>query len=67
MTREELLEKKKLLLDCIPDTISEFLYYDRKDDNELSPSDVEELLSSGVITVDEIVEGFRKALEACNV
>jgi dTDP-4-amino-4,6-dideoxygalactose transaminase len=55
---------KKLILNTIKDLCSNFLYYDRKEDEELSIEDLNNAVKSGVITVDEMVDEFRKNLEA---
>lgn len=54
---------KKLVLTTVEDLVSNFLYYDRKDDEELPRGSIEELIAQGEITVDEIVDRFRSELE----
>jgi hypothetical protein len=54
--------KQELLLDTITDLVSDLLYYDRKEDEELSADDIEDLLHNGGITIDEMVEKFRECL-----
>jgi hypothetical protein len=54
--------KKQIILGTISDLCIDFLYYDRKEDENLSPEQLEEAIKSGVITIDEIVEQFRKRL-----
>lgn len=44
----------------ISDLISNFLYYDRKEDEELPVGAIEDSISSGETTVDEIVSQFRE-------
>ena len=53
---------KQLVFATISDTVGRFLYYDRKEDDELPNGAIEEMLSNGQITFDEIVEAFRKEL-----
>ncbi len=54
---------KKTILDTISDLCSSFLYYDRKDDEELTMEQLNEAVKSGEITIDEMVDEFRKHLE----
>lgn len=46
----------------ICDLVSDFLYYDRKEDEELPVGAIEELIENGDISVDEIVGIFREEL-----
>jgi hypothetical protein len=55
-------EKRLLFLANVTDLVSSLLYYDRKEDEELTRDDVEVLLESGRITIKEIVEMFEKTL-----
>lgn len=45
------------------DLMADFLYYDRKEDEDLPRGAIESALLSGVITVDEILNIFRAELE----
>lgn len=54
---------KKRILDTLDDLMSNFLYYDRKEDCDLEVGDIERAIEEGVITVDEMVEAFRAHLE----
>ncbi len=54
---------KQLILDTISDLCASFLYYDRKEDEELSAKDIYESVKSGEITIDEMVDAFRKHIE----
>ena len=54
---------KQIILDTIQDLCSNFLYYDRKGDEELSAEQLNEAVMSGEITIDEIVSEFKKHLE----
>jgi hypothetical protein len=47
----------------IIDMVSNFLYYDRKEDEELPVGAIEEAVRSGALSVDEIVSRFRTELE----
>ena len=54
---------KKKILDTISDLCSDFLYYNRKEDEDLSMEQLNESVKSGIITIDEMVAEFRKHLE----
>jgi len=54
---------KQQILDTITDLCSNFLYYDRKEDEDLSAEDIKDAVKSGEITIDEMVEEFRKHLK----
>lgn len=54
---------KQDILNTISDLCKDFLYYDRKDDEQLSFDDLKYAVSSGKITIDEMVSEFRKHLE----
>ena len=54
---------KQLILDKISDLCSDFLYYDRKEDEDLSIKQLKSAVESGEITVDEMVDEFRRNLE----
>lgn len=50
--------KRLLLLASARDAASQLLYYDRKEDEELTPDDVDELISTGAVTLAEITAAF---------
>jgi hypothetical protein len=55
--------KRQTILNTVQDLVSDFVYYDRKEDEDLSTDQMNEAIETGVITVDEIVAEFRKHLE----
>ncbi len=55
-------DETKIVFDTVDDLVSSFLYYDRKEDEDLPVGRVQELIQAGVITVDQIVERFRRGL-----
>lgn len=61
---EQASKVKELILGTIKDDVSNFLYYDRKEDEHLSVEVLNESVKSGVVTVDEMVNAFRKGLES---
>lgn len=54
---------KKLILATISDLCINFLYYDRKEDEELGVDELKNAVKDGEITIDEMVNEFRKNLE----
>lgn len=56
--------RRQLIIDTIDDLVSSFLYYDRKEDEDLPRDEIEDAVKSGEITVDEMSECFRTKLEA---
>ena len=54
--------KRTLILLNIADLATNFLYYDRREDDELSFDDIQNSITSGDITIDEMAEAFREAL-----
>jgi hypothetical protein len=59
MTTEETLEH---ILGSVEDLVSNFLYYDRKEDEDLPVGKIEEMIKDKNISADELVERFRQAL-----
>lgn len=54
---------KELILSNVRDLVSDFLYYDRKEDEDLSSEDIGAAIGSGEVTIEELVEAFRKELK----
>ena len=54
---------KQQILNTISDLCSDFLYYDRKEDEDLSMEQLNQAVNSCEITIDEMVNEFRKHLE----
>jgi len=54
---------KQTILNTIEDLVSNFVYYDRKEDEDLSQEDLEQAVKTGVITVDEIIEKFAEKIK----
>ncbi len=53
---------KDVILNAVDDLVSSLLFYDRKEDEDLSIEDIEGAFADGTITVDEVVEKFRASL-----
>lgn len=58
----EKMSNKKTIEGTITDLVTDFLHYDRKEDEDLPMGAIEEAVRSGEITIDEMVEVFRKGL-----
>lgn len=56
------LKTKQNILDRVSDLVADFLYYDRKEDEELSDEQLHNAFIDGTVTVDEVVECFRNDL-----
>lgn len=54
---------KEKILNLIKDLCSDFLYYDRKEDSEISVDQLIYAVNDGEITIEEMVQEFRKNLE----
>lgn len=54
---------KELILNNIKDLVSDFVYYDRKEDEELNAEQLREAIGNGTISIDEIVAQFRETLQ----
>lgn len=54
---------KKDILSRVGDLVSNFLYYDRKEDEELPVGAIDDAIKDGVISVDEIVNKFSQQLK----
>ncbi len=54
----------ELIKGYVRDLVGSFMYYDRKEDEDLPVGYINEAVKSKEITIDEIVEEFRKSLTA---
>lgn len=54
---------KEQILGAVRDLVSDFMYYDRKEDEDLPLYAIEDALDAGIVTIDEIVAEFRGQLE----
>ncbi|RKZ09779.1 hypothetical protein DRQ25_05170 [Candidatus Fermentibacteria bacterium] len=55
--------RKETILVTIGDVVINLVYYDRKEDEDLSVNDFDSAVEEGEITVLEMVEAFQKRLE----
>lgn len=58
------LEKtlRQKILNVAVDLMGDFMYHDRKEDSSLPEGAIEHAIKDGIITVEEIMEVFRKGL-----
>lgn len=56
------MDTKELILATVDDLVADFLYYGRKNDEELSVEQLGSALDSGDVTIVELVDRFRTAL-----
>lgn len=56
-------EKVAYLRLVVSDLVSDFMYYDRKECEELPRGEIERLIEVGAVTVDEIVGMFSSAMK----
>jgi hypothetical protein len=55
--------KREIILDTVSDLVGRFMYYGRKEDEELPLGAIEEQIKAGQITVEEIVAQFESQLK----
>lgn len=53
---------KSLILDTFTDYISNFMFYDRHEDEELPYGAIENAISDGKITIDDLCDKLREQL-----
>lgn len=53
---------RDIILGTVCDMVADFLFYDRKNDDELPEGAIEQALAEGVVTVEEIISTFEKEL-----
>lgn len=56
--------RRQLILTHVADLVSDFLYYNRKEDEDLPVGAIQDAVGEGEITADEIVAKFRECLES---
>jgi hypothetical protein len=56
---------KEIIFNTIDDLISDFIYYDRKEDDELPRGKIEETIKKGDVTKEEIINEFVRILNEC--
>lgn len=56
--------RRELIRDTLDDLVSNFLYYDRKEDEDLPRGAIDEAVVTGEVSLDELVGWFRELLDA---
>lgn len=56
------MNTKERILGTVDDLVSDFLYYDRKEDEDLPNGAIDTAIEKGEVTIDEIVDKFRGCL-----
>ena len=64
MAKEEEIvkSKKEYLMGAVDDLVLDLVYYNRKEDEDLSREDVDEMFRNGEVTPKEIIDAFSKEL-----
>ncbi len=57
------MTRRETILDTVDDLVSDFLYYDRKEDEDLPRGEIEAAIEAGEVTIDDLVARFRDGLE----
>lgn len=53
---------KEEVLCAADDAARKFIFYDRKNDEDLAVGDIQKAVKNGEVTIDEIVEKFKERL-----
>jgi hypothetical protein len=53
---------KTLVLNSVSDLVTNFIYYDRKDDSELTSDMLFDAIDMNIISLDEIIDHFSSEL-----
>ncbi len=56
------MSRRELILAVVSDAVTDLMYYDRKEDEELPRGAIEEAVAAGEITYEEMVDKFREEL-----
>lgn len=56
--------RRDIILACVSDMVTDLLYYNRKEDEELPVGAIEEAVAAGEVSVDEILKMFEENLRA---
>ncbi len=54
---------KHEILIRVNDLVKDFVYYDRKEDENLPVGEIEKAIKEGTVTIKEILDAFSKALK----
>lgn len=53
---------KTVVLGVMKDTMADFLYYNRKGDQDLKVGEIEEAIANGAVTIEELCDVVRTEL-----
>lgn len=56
------MPSRALILGVIEDTVSNFLWYDRKYDEDLPCGEIEKAIARGEITIEDMVQEFERVI-----
>ena len=56
------MDRREKILAALDTTVANFLYYDRKEDEDLPRGEIEEALANGETSIGELVTWFEVAL-----
>ena len=59
------MSRRESIINTVKDLASAFMYYDRKEDEELPVGEIESAINNNEITVDEIVGVFKTEIDSC--
>ena len=51
-------DRRDLILNIVSDLVADFVYYDRKEDEDLPRGSIEDAIKSGEITIEDIANKF---------
>lgn len=54
--------RRRRIINCVTDSVTVFMWDNRKNDEDLPRGSIEEAVARGEVTVDEMVDAFRKEL-----
>ena len=57
-----MIDKKQLILNTVSDLVTDLLYYDRKEDEDLPRGTIETAVSIHEIMIEDMVQQFRNDL-----
>ena len=57
------MSTKETIINTVKDLVGDFLYYGRKEDEDLGVGDVDNYIKAGGITIDEIIQCFSDELK----
>jgi hypothetical protein len=64
MNDDDPVDMRQNILTTVSDLVANFMYYDRKEDEDLPLGAIEKAVKNGLITEDDIVQQFRDKLKA---